>query len=70
MLSWLGAITGIIGGILVALNFEWSKFGYVFFIISSISWMIRGVKIKDNALVVLNIFFTFINILGIYQWFL
>ena len=67
--GWLGTITGIAGGLLVALNFDYSKFGYIFFMISAISWVIQGVKNEDNSLVLLNTVFVCVNTLGIYRWF-
>jgi len=67
--GWLGTITGIAGGFLVALNFDYSKFGYIFFMISAISWVIQGVKNEDNSLVLLNTVFVCVNTLGIYRWF-
>lgn len=70
MFGWMGSITGIIGAILVALNFEFSKFGYIFFIISSITWAIQACKNKDKALLSLNVVFTIINTIGIYRWIL
>ena len=69
MLGWIGSITGIIGAILVALNFEFSKFGYFFFLISSVNWAIQAYKNRDNALLSINVAFTLINIIGIYRWF-
>ena len=47
--GWLGTLTGIIGGLLVALNFEYSKFGYIFFMVSAISWVIQGAKNNDKS---------------------
>ena len=67
--GWLGTITGIIGGVFVALNFEFSKFGYIFFMVSAISWIIQGNKNQDNSLVLLNAVFVCVNTLGIYRWF-
>ncbi|WP_024792099.1 hypothetical protein [Candidatus Ruthturnera calyptogenae] len=67
--GWFGTVTGITGGLLVALNFEWSKFGYFFFMASAINWIIQGSKNNDNSLVLLNTVFVFVNILGIYHWF-
>lgn len=67
--GWLGSITGIIGGVLVALNFDYSKFGYIFFMVSAISWVIQGNKNNDNSLVLLNTVFVCVNTLGIYRWF-
>ncbi len=67
--GWFGTITGISGGMLIALNFNHSKFGYIFFMISAISWIIQGTKNNDKSLVILNAFFVCVNMLGIYQWF-
>ncbi len=67
--GWSGTVTGIVGGLLVALNFEYSKFGYIFFMVSAISWIIQGAKNDDNSLVLLNVVFVFVNTLGIYRWF-
>ncbi|KAA0443075.1 MAG: hypothetical protein FXV79_05215 [Candidatus Thioglobus sp.] len=67
--GWLGAITGISGGLLVSLNFSYSKFGYIFFMLSAISWVIQGAKNQDKSLVLLNAAFICVNSLGIYRWF-
>jgi len=67
--GWSGTVTGIVGGLLVALNFDYSKFGYIFFMVSAISWIIQGAKNNDNSLVLLNVVFVFVNTLGIYRWF-
>ncbi|SMN12596.1 hypothetical protein BHECKSOX2_329 [Bathymodiolus heckerae thiotrophic gill symbiont] len=67
--GWFGTVTGITGGLLVALNFEWSKFGYIFFMASAISWIAQGAKNNDNSLVLLNAVFVCVNMLGIYHWF-
>jgi hypothetical protein len=68
--GWLGTVTGISGGLLVALNFDYSKFGYILFMVSAISWIIQGARNNDKALVLLNSVFVCVNILGIYHWFL
>ena len=67
--GWFGTVTGITGSLLVALNFELSKFGYIFFMASAISWTIQGAKNNDNSLVLLNVVFVCVNMLGIYHWF-
>ncbi len=67
--GWFGTITGITGGLLVALNFEYSKFGYLFFMASAISWIIQGAKNNDNPLILLNTVFVCVNTVGIYRWF-
>lgn len=67
--GWLGTLTGIIGGLMVALNFEYSKFGYIFFMVSAVSWLIQGAKNNDKSLVLLNTVFVCVNTLGLYRWF-
>ncbi len=69
--GWLGALTGIIGGVLVALNsIEYSRFGFIFFLVSALSWLIQGYKNKDYPLMLLNTVFIVIDVLGIYNWFI
>ncbi len=68
--GWLGTVTGITGGILIAINMlEYSKFGFIFFLISATSWLIQGWKNQDFPLVLLNCVFIIIDIIGIYKWF-
>lgn len=67
--GWIGTITGIIGSLLLAFNFEYSKYGYFFFTISAICWVKQGIKNSDNSLILLNTVFIGINALGIYLWF-
>ncbi|SFV58683.1 hypothetical protein MNB_SUP05-5-1100 [hydrothermal vent metagenome] len=69
MFGWIGTITGIIGGLLLALNISISHFGFLFFLTSASSWIIQGLKNKDKALILLNVFFIFIDLIGIYRWF-
>ncbi len=69
--GWLGAFTGIIGGILLAFNSpDYSKFGFIFFLVSATSWLIQGVQNKDHPLVILNAVFIVVDMLGIYHWFI
>ncbi|CAC9434877.1 hypothetical protein BTURTLESOX_2169 [bacterium endosymbiont of Bathymodiolus sp. 5 South] len=37
--------------------------------VSAASWIIQGVKNKDNSLILLNTVFVCVNSLGIYHWF-
>ncbi len=67
-LKWLGTATGIAGGTVIALNLPFSGWGFVLFLISSVSWTIAGLRMRENSLVVLQGAFTAINLLGIYRW--
>jgi nicotinamide riboside transporter PnuC len=68
--GWIGTVTGIAGGLLIAFKFEHSKFGYIFFMLSAISWIIQGIKNNDKSLVLLNSVFVIVNTLGLYHWFI
>lgn len=65
MLKWFGTITSIMGAFLVASQLL--LVGYTAFIMGSISWMIIGIKSKDNALIALNGVFFLANLLGLYN---
>jgi len=62
----LGAL---IGSTVLAMNIDVSKWGYVFFTLSSASGVYVGVKRGVLSLTLLNICFTLINVAGVYRWF-
>ncbi len=69
IIKWVfGTIIGICGAILVALNFEYSKCGYILFTISSMAWMYISIKRKDNALLFTQFVFIVIDTVGLYKW--
>jgi len=65
MIKWFGTIASIIGAFLVASQVI--LFGYTAFIMGSISWLIIGIRTKDNAMITLNGVFFLANILGLYN---
>jgi hypothetical protein len=67
--GWLGTITGITGALLVALNINEVFTGYIFFMVSAVSWVIQGAKNNDKSLILLNAMFVCVNALGLYNWF-
>ncbi len=67
-LGWFGSIAGILGAAIVASNISISGWGWVVFLISSISWLIVGFKRKDWALFYINLAFTATNTLGIIRY--
>lgn len=62
--------TGIGGAILMALHISLSPWAYVFWIISSVCWMEYGMKADNPQLVIMNAFFSMLNLLGIIRWLL
>jgi nicotinamide riboside transporter PnuC len=70
LLEQVGAVTGILGAILIAANFEYSKWGFVVFIISTtcLAWL--GYRKKMYSFFGMQLFFQVINCVGIYRWFI
>jgi len=66
--KWTGTLFGVSGAVLVALNLPVSGWGFVLFLVSSVSWTVAGVMMRERSLIVLNVVFTIINMLGIYRW--
>ncbi len=67
-LKWKGTATGIAGATIIALNLPISGWGFVLFLVSSVSWTIAGLRMRENSLALLQAAFTVINLLGIYRW--
>ena len=67
-LKWLGTALAIIGALAIALNIPYSGWGFVAFLVSSLSWSIAGFMMKEPSLVVLQGTFVVINLIGIYRW--
>ena len=65
-LSWLGTVSSICGSFLVA--FGIMNFGYIAFLLGSLTWLIVAVMRKDRALLVLNSTFFVANIIGIIRY--
>jgi len=64
--DFIGTIFGIIGALIIALNIGYNLLGFVFFIISNIFYIRFGLSIKNYNIVILNLVFFLINLIGIY----
>lgn len=67
-LKWLGTITGVLGALMLALNIPVSGWGWVLFTISSVSWTVAGLVLRDTSLVVLQGAFVAVDLLGVWRW--
>lgn len=63
-----GCITGIIGALLLALNNEASRWGFVFFLASNFCWLAFGLALGIGGMVWMQVAFTVTSLLGIYRW--
>ena len=68
VLKWIGTGTGVLGALVLALNIPVSGWGWVLFTISSVSWTIAGLGLRDMSLVVLQGTFIFVDVLGVWRW--
>lgn len=66
--KWIGAVAGVAGAALVALNLGVVGYGFVLFLISSLLWTGVGLVQREPSLVVLQAAFTVINVVGIWRW--
>lgn len=66
-LSISGAAYGIIGALLVASGYR-LDIGYVLFLLSSLSWVFFGALYNEKSILVMNIVFAIINIIGLYNY--
>lgn len=67
-LEWIAAITGVVGAILLALNCRFSAYGFIFFLASSVSWSISAYVSDQVPLLMNQLGFVAINLLGIRRW--
>jgi hypothetical protein len=67
---WLAAITGMMGGVLLAINVPISGWGFVFFAVSSAAWVVAGYVMHVKSLIAVNTVLLLINCVGIWRWLL
>ncbi len=53
-LKWLGTATGIAGATVIALNLPISGWSFVLFLVSSVSWTVAGLRMRENSLALLH----------------
>ena len=65
----IGAVCGVAGAVLVSLNIQQSKYGFVLFLISSILLGIVSWQRKMQYLLTMQMAFLGINVVGVFSWF-
>lgn len=68
--EWSGALLGLIGSAMLALNVPVSGFGFLAFLLSNLFWLVFGVKKKAWGLVTMQAGFTVTSLMGLYNWLL
>lgn len=67
-LKTLGVFTGIAGAAIVALNLPWSGWGFVVFLVSSLSLLWAATRMREWKLALLFVAYTVVNVVGIVRW--
>lgn len=67
--EWCGAILGLIGSWMVAMDGDVGKYGFIGFLISNVCWIAFGIKKKAWGLLTMQIGFTGSSLLGLYNRF-
>jgi hypothetical protein len=65
--KWFGTGAGISGAVLIALNFGVVAYGFAFFLLSSLIWLVAALVQREPSLAVLQATFTVINVIGLWR---
>lgn len=68
-LEWSGALVGILGALLLALNSDISHYGWLAFLIANLVMIVFAWRIDRYGLLVQQLGFTCTTLLGIYRAF-
>jgi len=64
----VATVTGVIAATVMALNLNMFVFAYCLFITSSILWSIFAYRTSNNQLLIMNLIFTLINLVGLIRF--
>ncbi len=68
--QWMGSALGIAGALLLAMNTEWSTYGWISFLLSNVAWILFAYRKQLWSMLVMQLCFSCTSVLGIYQWIL
>jgi len=64
----IGAILGVAGSLLIAVNLPYSKWGFVLYIVSNVFLIGWAVRKKAYGIFSMYVVYTIVNIIGIVRW--
>ncbi len=64
----IGALTASIGALLLAVNGHHARWGWWLFLVSNIAWSVYAVQEGVYTLLVQEVVYLAINIIGLWQW--
>lgn len=69
-LKWIGTISFLTAALLLSSNIEISRYGFFIFLLGHIVLSYLFLVNKDKPMFIQNFFFLFIDLWGIYRWFI
>jgi nicotinamide riboside transporter PnuC len=69
VLDYVGAVAGVLGATIIALNLGLNFWGYAVFLISSTFYMVFGYATRNWGLMTMNIIFCGVNVIGLVRYF-
>lgn len=67
VMEWAGCVTGLLGALVLALNMPYSGWGWVFFLVSNLLWIVYGVITRANGIIFMQAGFACTSALGIFN---
>jgi len=69
LITNIATVTGVAAALLMALNLNMFFIAYLLFVTSSILWAIYAYRNRNNQLLVMNIIFSIINLIGLIRFY-
>jgi|GEM_PF-1072005 len=67
--EWIGAIIGLVGSYFLATHGQYADWGFVFFLVSNMLFILFALKGKHYGLLIMQLGFTYTSLLGIHEGF-
>lgn len=68
LLEMIGAGSGILGALTIASNTSFSPYGWIAFLVSSVTLTFFAIHCKTWGLLSLQLCFCITNLIGVWQW--
>jgi hypothetical protein len=67
--EWMGSGLGILGALVLAVNTEMSRYGWLMFLLSNAFWIFYAWRKGIRSLLMMQLVFTATSLIGISRWF-
>jgi len=69
-IKWIGTILFFVAALLLSSNFEYSRYGFIVFAMAHVLLSFLFFKLKDKPMFTQNFVFLFVDLYGIYNYFI